>query len=111
LSHGRAGDIDAGASRAWRQLRRPSDMVRHLVNLCPLGRFAVRRSLTRQNEHAAELRRLRSKEASAGKASGTVFVKGKLPSDRLETVLMSSTWHRESDRPPSRAGYILLRHA
>jgi hypothetical protein len=28
LSHGRAGDIDAGASRAWRQLRRPSDMVR-----------------------------------------------------------------------------------
>jgi hypothetical protein len=27
LSHGRAGDIDAGASRAWRQLRRPSDMV------------------------------------------------------------------------------------
>jgi hypothetical protein len=34
--------------------------------------------LTGQNEHAAELRRLRSKEASAGKASGTVFVKGKL---------------------------------
>lgn len=31
-----------------------------------------------QNEHAAELRRLRSKEASTGKASGTVFVKGKL---------------------------------
>jgi hypothetical protein len=27
LSHGRAGDLDAGASRAWRQLRRPSDMV------------------------------------------------------------------------------------
>jgi hypothetical protein len=32
-----------------------------------------------KNEHAAELRRLRSKEASTGKASGTVFVKGKLP--------------------------------
>jgi hypothetical protein len=35
LSHGRAGDLDAGASRAWRQLRRPSDMVR----LSPLSKF------------------------------------------------------------------------
>jgi hypothetical protein len=70
LGHNRAGDIDAGASRAWRQLRRPSDMVR--PSFAREGRADV------QNEHAAELRRLRSKEASSGKASGTVFVKGKL---------------------------------
>ena len=27
VGHNKAGDIDSGASRAWRQLRRPSDMV------------------------------------------------------------------------------------
>lgn len=28
IGHNKAGDIDSGSSRAWRQLRRPSDMVR-----------------------------------------------------------------------------------
>ncbi|EIW73323.1 hypothetical protein TREMEDRAFT_73045 [Tremella mesenterica DSM 1558] len=51
FSHTRAGDLDSG--RAWRQLRRPSDL----------------------NEHAAEIRQMREKEASVGKASGTIFVK------------------------------------
>ncbi|KAL7418687.1 Bud site selection protein bud4 [Cryptotrichosporon argae] len=52
VSHSRAsGDIDRG--RAWRTLRRPSDM----------------------NEHAAALRRMRGRQASVGKSTGTVFVK------------------------------------
>ncbi|WVF65953.1 hypothetical protein IAT40_000691 [Kwoniella sp. CBS 6097] len=45
------GDIDSG--KAWRTLRRPSDM----------------------NEHAAQIRAMRARESYAGKTSGTIFVK------------------------------------
>ncbi|OCF40741.1 hypothetical protein I317_05436 [Kwoniella heveanensis CBS 569] len=52
VGHSRAGgDIDSG--KAWRTLRRPSDM----------------------NEHAAEIRAMRARESYAGKTSGTIFVK------------------------------------
>ncbi|WRT63799.1 uncharacterized protein IL334_000724 [Kwoniella shivajii] len=51
IRHNKAGDIESG--KAWKQLRRPSDM----------------------NEHAAEIRAMRAHEASSGKASGTIFVK------------------------------------
>lgn len=36
--------------------------------------------MTEQNEHAAEIRAMRAREASFGKASGTIFVKGALQS-------------------------------
>ncbi|RSH82804.1 Bud site selection protein bud4 [Saitozyma podzolica] len=51
IAHSKAGDLDTG--KAWRSLRRPSDI----------------------NEHAAELRAMKAREASNGKASGTIFVK------------------------------------
>nr|XP_019048757.1 hypothetical protein I302_02531 [Kwoniella bestiolae CBS 10118]OCF27687.1 hypothetical protein I302_02531 [Kwoniella bestiolae CBS 10118] len=51
IRHNKAGDIDQG--KAWKQLRRPSDM----------------------NEHAAEIRAMRARESTSGKASGTIFVK------------------------------------
>ncbi|WWC58165.1 uncharacterized protein I303_100701 [Kwoniella dejecticola CBS 10117] len=51
VRHNKAGDIDSG--KAWKQLRRPSDM----------------------NEHAAEIRAMRARESTSGKASGTIFVK------------------------------------
>ncbi|ORY25090.1 hypothetical protein BCR39DRAFT_309113 [Naematelia encephala] len=52
IGHSRTGgDIDNG--KAWRSLRRPSDM----------------------NEHAAEIRAMRARDASNGKTSATVFVK------------------------------------
>ncbi|WWC99204.1 hypothetical protein V866_006099 [Kwoniella sp. B9012] len=51
VRHSKAGDIDTG--KAWKQLRRPSDM----------------------NEHAAEIRAMRARESTSGKASGTIFVK------------------------------------
>lgn len=47
----KAGDLETG--RAWRPVRRPSDM----------------------NTHAKELRAARAREANEGKSSGTVFVK------------------------------------
>lgn len=69
IGHSRTGgDIDSG--KAWRSLRRPSDMVSQLANLCGT-------ELMRENEHAKEIRAMRAREASAGKASATVFVKGK----------------------------------
>ncbi|ORX34827.1 hypothetical protein BD324DRAFT_635198 [Kockovaella imperatae] len=51
ITHSGAGDLASG--RAWRSIRRPSDM----------------------NEHAAEIRALRAREANNGKSSGTIFVK------------------------------------
>ncbi|WWD22543.1 hypothetical protein CI109_107036 [Kwoniella shandongensis] len=51
IGHNKAGDIDSG--KAWKSLRRPSDL----------------------HEHAAEIRAMRSREAESGKASGTIFVK------------------------------------
>ncbi|WVQ93585.1 hypothetical protein IAU59_000660 [Kwoniella sp. CBS 9459] len=52
VGHSKAGgDIDSG--KAWRTLRKPSDM----------------------NEHAAQIRAMRARESYAGKTSGTIFVK------------------------------------
>ncbi|WVR03570.1 hypothetical protein IAU60_000562 [Kwoniella sp. DSM 27419] len=52
VGHSEAGgDIDKG--KAWRTLRRPSDM----------------------NEHAAQIRAMRTRESYAGKSTGTIFVK------------------------------------
>ncbi|KAK8845595.1 hypothetical protein IAR55_006311 [Kwoniella newhampshirensis] len=51
VGHSKAGDIDSG--KAWKSLRRPSDL----------------------HEHAAAIRAMRAREADSGKASGTIFVK------------------------------------
>ena len=64
MTHPKAGDIDRG--KAWRQVRRPSDIY----------------------EHAAEIRaRKEGEKAGAEKATGTIFVKGLciFPSTVLES--------------------------
>ena len=53
VTHPKAGDIERG--KAWRQVRRPSDIY----------------------EHAAEMRARKEGANDAEKATGTIFVKGK----------------------------------
>lgn len=68
-SHG-AGDVDAG--RAWRQLRKPSDMVSG--KSCRISKDRLCEMA--QNEYAAELREIRARKDQKEKAFGTIFVKG-----------------------------------
>jgi hypothetical protein len=62
-----AGDLDAG--RAWRMVRRPSDMV--IFNNI-LGEST--KTLVFKNEYAKQIKEYRAQDKS--KAYGKVFVKG-----------------------------------
>ena len=62
------GDVDAG--KAWRAVRRPSDMV-----LVFFHHFYFNIDLHNQNEYSKQIREFRSQE-KPGKAYGKVFVKG-----------------------------------
>ena len=64
------GEVDTG--KAWRTIRRPSDMVG--TESCRMCRISRADGLS-QNEHAKQLRELREQQRS-GKVHGKVFVKG-----------------------------------
>lgn len=64
-----AGDLNTG--RAWRAVRRPSDMVWKFKD----NSHNLAHSLLPQNEYAKQIREYRAQEK--GKAYGKVFVKGR----------------------------------
>jgi hypothetical protein len=71
VGHNAAGDVDSG--KAWKQLRKASDMV---CRYCQTSKkVANAKSNTAiQNQYAKELKALKSK--GANKSLATIFVKG-----------------------------------
>lgn len=69
-----AGPGDVNAGKAWRTVRRPSDMVcRFLITIWVLANS--RNSFFFQNEYSKQIKEFRAQE-KPGKAYGKVFVKG-----------------------------------
>ena len=64
-----AGDLDNG--KAWRAVRRPSDMV----FIPTMSRTSIYGSHCSQNEYSKQIKEFRAQE-KPGKAHGKVFVKG-----------------------------------
>jgi hypothetical protein len=65
-----AGDVDAG--KAWKTVRRPSDMV--FFFFC-CGKLADTNDDISQNEYSKQIKEYRAQQ-NPGKAYGKVFVKG-----------------------------------
>ena len=70
ISH-MAGPGDVNSGRAWRTVRRPSDMVFFVPSSWPEHAL-----MSVQNEYAKQIREYRAQDK--GKAYGKVFVKGEL---------------------------------
>ena len=62
---------ESNTGKAWRTIRRPSDMVSHRLAVGYIGVTDA----SSQNEHAKQLKELREQQKN-GKTHGKVFVKG-----------------------------------